>query len=140
MLDPVQDCNKSKVTKDAVCAAILARADYIACSIGERDYAIAREIWDAFHTKVPELLALLLAMGMVAEDGRDTDALAQFLYKLKQHVDPGEDYSWNLPHPAPRYAGWLCRQQRLPRQHMAIQALRHPGSSSDRATAALAAA
>jgi hypothetical protein len=120
----------SYATKDAVCTAILERANHIACSIGERDYGIIRELWDAFHTKVPELLALLIALSMVADDERDADALARFLYELKQRIDPGEEYVWQLPHPAPRYTGWLLRQRRLPHERAVIAALRRDSALS----------
>lgn len=113
------------VTKEAVCEAILDRADAIACGIAEGDMdAVVRGIWDAFHTKVPELLALLIAIGMVADDGRGEGELACFLYALKQRVSPGECYVWSLPHPAPRYSGWMKRRKWLPSEARTIAALR----------------
>jgi hypothetical protein len=97
-------------TKEQVCAAIIERAETIAAAVAARDPAVVRRIWDSFHTKYPELQALLLAIGMVADE--EPELVSGFLARLGQFVDPGETHVWDLPHPAPRYAGWMWRHGR----------------------------
>ena len=118
-------------TKEQVCAAILTRAEQIATAIARGDHGVERGIWDSFHTKYPELQALLLAIKAVADE--EPTLLPGFLARLSQFVDLGESHVWELPHPAPRYAGWLWRCRHRQRQGSATQpATASPHTAPDR--------
>lgn len=119
---------KNKVNKENICYAIADRANAIACAVVNGDRAIIGDIIDTFHTKWPELQALLLAFGLLVDDREGRQALSGFIYALRLCIDADEDYVYELPHPAPRYTGWLRRRQRLAKCQAVASALQNADS------------